>query len=397
MQEDHRPKSVPASNAARHPLATTKPQSVYAYFHHCVFFKKQILCPEDRRRLIDLGFGIRPRDKRKADDGRMIRPRGHKMWIDVPSREAVEALCDFNDITPYWIELAVDIIYGQEEKAEWVLRDMEHSLSQPRQSGEANNYDNKDTLYTRRRPKKRSFNLVTVYADLPSKITGEFACVHAERRCVGMRTLKIVEIDSAHKMLNFDLRAHWRKYLPRLFLHFDAARYGLIHDNVTKGVKRRDFEIRTIGTTLTYNRDASRGGFLYHNQSLHEYEDENANRLRRSLQCFVQKVGRDKRFLIPIPVDNILDRMTVRWGRDTPSLSIEDHERNKSSRLSERPLPKTNPTSATKPNTGPIRHRTPSTSQPIRTRKEIEAHPHPTRRRTATRNRTDIPHPRTTL
>jgi hypothetical protein len=262
---------------------------------------KRKLNKENERRLLELGFDIRDRGERIADDGRTIRPRGDKISISFPSRAALEALSEIEDARPYSNEIALDVIY---QHLNWVAVDMDirRSIAQPFQTGDV--VEVKETLYTGQVKEGQPYNLVAMYPDMPSKVTGEDGCIHIEHRCVGLRTLRSIGIASVKDMLNFDLVAYWRRYLPTLFLHVDAERFGRIHSNVQHGIKRRRPRIIEHNGKTIFNQDRSRGSYMFRKMSVNEEQTS------RSMQTFVHKVGRDPRFIEQIPVNIITDMIT---------------------------------------------------------------------------------------
>lgn len=371
-----KPSPNPSSGAEKHPLLTEIPFTVYAYFHRCIFFITAHLSTADKCRLRKLGFSVRLREWRKADNGTWFRPAGHKLCITFFSREALRSLIDLKYVTPYSAELALDILYGR-QAAVLVFQDIRDSIAQPNQQGDVV-VSHGTTLYTGQRvdkdkntgrfKKSRPRNLVCAYADMPSKVTNEPGCVHIEHRQFGLPMLRATGIESVEDMLAFDLAAYWRDYIGRLFLHIDFERYGRAHDNGMKGIKRRYSKTTVIGKQHIYNFDAARGGILFRNFSLHEKKNF------RSMQRFVQQVGRDPRFLFPIPVENITNRIEQVW-EPIPG-EITDNRSNISSRNTD--LPKRNPVLETKTPTSAT-----STASETNTNQHRPASASNTNRRTA--------------
>jgi hypothetical protein len=283
----------------QHALASAIPLKVLAYFNRVVFFKGKLLAPSDERRLTELGFDIRPRDK--PDDDAWFTPFSYKLSINCPSHEAFSGV----------VRIRGRAAIFRRGRARW------HLCQRPGISVSGHCGDYRATVSNRRCRHREGYDtlhrteeegtflrLVAAYADKPSKVTNEDNCVHIEHRCVGLPTLRN-GIETVRDMLAFDHAAHWRKLLSRLFLHIDYERYGRIHNNEMKGIKRRHAKITMIGGRVPYNFDARRGGMLYRKLSLNKEETF------RTMQRFIQQVGRDPRFVIPIPVDCILDRITT--------------------------------------------------------------------------------------
>lgn len=100
-------------------------------------------------------------------------------------------------------------------------------------------------------------NLVS-YADKPSRITGELACLHIEFRARGQRSLQRLGIRCAQDLVNFDHYEFWKTRL--LMRTIDEDRFGRLYNRhlLGKGPRYDPWEQRVTGG-LTYNYDSQTG------------------------------------------------------------------------------------------------------------------------------------------
>jgi len=79
-------------------------------------------------------------------------------------------------------------------------------------------------------------NVLAIYPDKPSKITGEY-CLHFDWRISKSATLRRIGIGSLTDLINLDLVQFWRKRL--LLKGFDLERFGRLRSNHLTGANRR--------------------------------------------------------------------------------------------------------------------------------------------------------------
>jgi hypothetical protein len=279
-------------------IENTIPKRVLAYFDHCVFFVWGLddpWRPDDRtawrlddstawrlddttvRQLAKAGFNIR--DCRRQS--------GQRISIKVPSRSALR-LVSTTSAQLYGVELALDLTY---ETAAPVHQALKMCICQP-WAGKRRVVDLGGTLYTGQRKQGRHHHFA-MYADKPSRITGETDTVHLEKRTRGLPLLRKIGIKDATDMLDFDHVAYWGNVLPRLFLYLDIPRYGRMEHNRIMQAKRR--------APLIHDRAWGEAAFRFYSMGGNESTGS-------TLQRFVQNTGRG-RHLEPIDVQVILDRI----------------------------------------------------------------------------------------
>jgi hypothetical protein len=84
---------------------------------------------------------------------------------------------------------------------------------------------------------RRAPNLLVLYAEDHSRVTGEANCLHIECRVKGLRATRAAGIESGQDLPEFDHRAFWQRRL--LFYTIDRRHLGLQIRNRRMGTKRR--------------------------------------------------------------------------------------------------------------------------------------------------------------
>jgi hypothetical protein len=307
--------------AAKRALTEIIPKTVLVYFDRVVFRARTKAVAPIQRELEKAGFEIRDRDV-DAETGK--RQPGQKLSISVPSKEALRLLARI-DHELCSCECAIDLVYEvhddvalyEIDDAGLVAQAMRKMICQP-VPGDRHANEYKNTLYTgQRSDDHRPFHHYAMYSDKPCRIhepgePGEPGCVHLEHRFQGLQLLRKLNLHDAKTMLNFDHAGFWRAELPRLFVFFDAERYGRLLDNQARGTKRQHARIYETklsnGRVFRENGDSMIGGTAYKILSMQHENDY------RSMQQFVKRVGRKQPYLQAIPVDHILSRVRPVWG-----------------------------------------------------------------------------------
>jgi hypothetical protein len=116
------------------------------------------------------------------------------------------------------------------------------------------------TLYTRRR---RARNKITIYADQPSRMSGDLDCVHIEARMAGADALRRAGISSVADLLRFDHRAFWQGRL--LMYDIDLRKLGRDYYARVEGRRRRRSARISVHGSYHYDFDLRAGGIILQN------------------------------------------------------------------------------------------------------------------------------------
>ena len=116
------------------------------------------------------------------------------------------------------------------------------------------------TLYTRRRDAR---NKITIYADKPSRMSGELDCVHVEARMAGAGAIGRAGISSVADLPTFDHRAFWQRRL--LMYDIDLGKLGRDYYARVGGHRRRRSGRISVHGSYHYDFDLHAGGSILQN------------------------------------------------------------------------------------------------------------------------------------
>jgi hypothetical protein len=119
---------------------------------------------------------------------------------------------------------------------------------------------------------RRAPNLLVVYGEDHTRITGELNCLHVECRVNGVKPVRAAGIESGQDLPDFDHRAFWQTRL--LFYKVDRSRLGRLVRNMVTGKRRRTPEIHELGR-FAFDIEAKTGeGWVRSFETVQELIDE---------------------------------------------------------------------------------------------------------------------------
>jgi hypothetical protein len=257
-----------------------KPCAVHAYVDKIIVWFPQTLngaqvaflrqnCPTliDTRDVRDLTW-LRQKDPRsfaywsKTRLLSLLRPRlqtfRHSLMLFQPRREALEWIARHaHHITS--CELANDLIYDTYWAAQSADDFVDQHFVKKHHSGKTRYFG-----ASRMTGDRKAANNIILYADKPSRNTGQ-PCCHLEWRIRGRAALKAAGIGGAADLLTFDHRRFWRERL--LIAKLDLQRLGrLNHSNLKRRLSSQPQQRRrSWGTkwgTIDVDLFARRGALL---------------------------------------------------------------------------------------------------------------------------------------
>jgi hypothetical protein len=174
-------------------------------------------------------------------------------------REALEWLSRRNDVSPNYAEFSLDWVFASEgdriaafRATACTLVKQHHRAQGIRFVGEGDHL----TLYSGPRTAP---NVIAVYADKPSKITGE-PCVHVEWRAKGVPALRRAGIHSIRDLLDFDHRQFWRDRL--ILCEVNRRGLGRRYNNWTRKSRRRAPWVIRYAGGFSYDVDLRAGSII---------------------------------------------------------------------------------------------------------------------------------------
>ena len=193
-----------------------------------------------------------------------------------------------------YFELSLDLIFKNEEDWEDAYRfickhhvKLYHREQQVRFVGKGG--------CTRYSGPRRAPNVMVVYCDKPSKVTGEYNCVHFDWRIKGFDALCRAGIKSIGHWLNMDKRKFWSERI--LLRQFNLNRLGEVHRSWYYPKKR--LRPRTTDTGhLPYDADRRTGSIIVRKFGSTQAVLDHAS----------QKKFDARKCLVPIDVDDWLPR-----------------------------------------------------------------------------------------
>jgi hypothetical protein len=164
-----------------------------------------------------------------------------------------------------------------------------------------------DAPATRYSGPRSARNVLAVYSDRHSKVTGEVYCLHFDWRIKGADALRRAGFHSIADLKHIDRREFWQTRL--LFRAIDPDALGRRCNNHIHGTNRRRPWITQCGP-ITYNYDRSTAGILWHSLG--------------STQAIIDECEFNvKSCLIPILVDHLLPEHTLSYDYPSKPVSIQ--------------------------------------------------------------------------
>jgi hypothetical protein len=176
-----------------------------------------------------------------------------------PMREALEWLSRRNDVLLNFAELSLDWVFASKgdriaafRATACTLVKQHHRAQGIRFVGEGDNV----TLYTGPRTAP---NVIVVYADRPSKATGD-PCLHLEWRAKGAAALRSAGIHAIRDLLDFDHRQFWRDRL--ILCELNRRGLGRRYNNWTRKSRRRGPWVIRYAGGFSYDVDLRAGSII---------------------------------------------------------------------------------------------------------------------------------------
>jgi hypothetical protein len=225
-------------------------------------------------------------------------PYEQRLQICQPKRDVLEIFLHRNDVLLNYVEIALDLTFDSEDERDEAYKFICQHIVKDHHRDQKVKFVGKEGA-TRYSAPRNSPNVLVIYRDRASKVTGEVFCVHVEWRIKGRPALKRQQFESLADLVNIEFFAFWQK---RLRLHaVNRQKLGRKHNNYFRKTNRRGNWVKRWGR-LEIDFDLRSGGLLM--------------RLHGSVQTLIDEV----RFidvrgcLTPIPVEHLLP--TQNQGKD---------------------------------------------------------------------------------
>lgn len=177
-----------------------------------------------------------------------------------PTTEALEWLARRNDILLNYVEIAFDWIFSSEDDKQEAFTFVCEHLVKRYHRDQGIRFAGEDG-FTRYTGPRGAPNLIAVYADLPSKVTGEVECLHFDWRISGVASLRRAGIRSVRDLLHLDHGAFWRERL--VLCEINRRMLGRRHNNHALSTRRRRPWIVRCGRHFAYDMDLRAGSIIH--------------------------------------------------------------------------------------------------------------------------------------
>jgi hypothetical protein len=179
-----------------------------------------------------------------------------RLQLNQPSQQALQRLSKRNDVHLNAIEFALDLTFVHEDEKDDAFAFISFHHIKKWHGKQHVKFANG----TRYAAQRTATNNLTLYADRPSKATGEINCVHCEWRTKGRKALSRLGIVQIRDLLNFDHHAFWSKRL--LLYRINHDRLGRAYNNQQMNTNRRDPWLHRTEGGFVYNMDKRTGAIL---------------------------------------------------------------------------------------------------------------------------------------
>lgn len=222
-----------------------------------------------------------------------------RLQICQPTREVLEMFAKRNDVFLNYLELAIDFGCNSEDDLDAAYDFLSHHIVKShhgKQKVKCVGNRRRGTLYWALR---NSGNVLVLYADRPSKVTGEVFNAHVEWRIKGSPALKRQKLESLIDLLNLDVRQFWAKRLS--LQKVSLVKLGRAQQNFQRKTNRRGDWIIKRGR-FAYDIDYRTGCTLMHTFG--------------SVQSLIDewKWINVRRCLTPIAVESLCQRRFKQWS-----------------------------------------------------------------------------------
>ena len=241
------------------PSAIINPTGVYHYFDKITVWLKHPLSFREVAWLTSQCGSLHVLNKRPFFETSLEQ----RLQLYQPTREALEWLARRDDVLLNFVEWSLDWIFDHEfDRADaWEFVCQYHVKKYHRDQGVRFVGEGGVTRYTGPRSAP---NLMVVYRDRPSKVTGELYCLHFDWRMKSAETLRRAGIHSVADLLRMSHRQFW---LRRLLLYrLIPDQLGRRHWNYYQRRTRRRAWIVQCGS-YRYDVFRRRGSIIARHQS----------------------------------------------------------------------------------------------------------------------------------
>jgi hypothetical protein len=242
------------ANVPRH-ATPMKPAAIYAYFDKVQFWVRE---PIDRQTLAELRTqcgrgGIFAKKRPARFDGRYRQ----RVELRQPTTPAFSWLAQREDALINRAEITLDLVFNyraaRDENWEFLHQHLVrrwHGKKQEirifRTEPQTPSVGDGDGIGGTRYDAGRSApNLIALYGDEHSRITGELNCLHLEWRLNRLKAVRRAGIETGRDLLEFDHRQFWQERL--LLFTADKERLGRLIRNQLNGRKSRMSRIEQVG------------------------------------------------------------------------------------------------------------------------------------------------------
>jgi hypothetical protein len=241
---------------ARNAAQDIRPSDIYAYIDCVHAWVPRPFALQERAWLKRHCRWVRALPRRKRWDRHRYR-----QYLDLkqPTDVALHYLANINNVLVNYVEFALDWTFRYEDERDAATDIVNaHMIKRWHRESQGIRFVKATTRYTAGR--HASTNLVS-YADLPSRMTGELACVHIEYRVRGQRTLRRMGISSPKNLVNYDHHAFWKQRLCMRAI--DPDKMGRLHNRRVMGKGPRvGAWTSPIYPGLEYNYDRMAAGII---------------------------------------------------------------------------------------------------------------------------------------
>jgi hypothetical protein len=159
-----------------------------------------------------------------------------QIWLFQPTHEALQSLVTRDPHLTY-VEISLDWVFSYKSDKDAAVEFLWNHLVKKNHRDQGIRFFGTKGEMTRYSGPRSAPNLIAIYADKASKVTGQHQCVHIDWRIRGGGALRRAGIHSLRDLLGLDFRQFWEKRLKICSLNLRSL--GRMHCNRNNPVKRR--------------------------------------------------------------------------------------------------------------------------------------------------------------
>jgi hypothetical protein len=194
-------------------------------------------------------------------------PFVQRVQLAHPSDTALSFVSGIEGAHLNYLEPGLDLIYRTEEERDDAFGFLCEYHVKTHHGDQGVRYVSGRLGVTRYSGPRNAPNVVSIYGDKPSRVTGERYCVHIDWRIKGKQAMERARIEVGD-LANFDHRAFWMKRLR--LKAFDASHLGRLVNNMDRRSKRKAPWISKTSSGYIYDYDYRTGCILMHLYSTQE-------------------------------------------------------------------------------------------------------------------------------